>query len=234
VIVLDEPTHGLDPVWTQRFRDVVTRCAATTASSSSRRTTSTSWRGWLTASAIIDHGRLQRVVDVRGATRRRRRPHAVPHRAGARDGARAERLPGARALGQGRVPARRTHARPGHRGALAASLASGALVTMVYPVHLDARGSSSARRRHRRGRAVSRARVGAYALWQLRRLPQGPGSLDGDHRGALGWYLAMSSTTETVPIAPVERSCRARDALARIGNPDPVYAARMSEFQLPT
>ena len=24
VIVLDEPTHGLDPVWTQRFRDVVT------------------------------------------------------------------------------------------------------------------------------------------------------------------------------------------------------------------
>ena len=24
VVVLDEPTHGLDPVWTQRFRDVVT------------------------------------------------------------------------------------------------------------------------------------------------------------------------------------------------------------------
>ena len=23
VVVLDEPTHGLDPVWTQRFRDVV-------------------------------------------------------------------------------------------------------------------------------------------------------------------------------------------------------------------
>src|SRR5690606_24036707 len=24
VVVLDEPTHGLDPVWTQRFREVVT------------------------------------------------------------------------------------------------------------------------------------------------------------------------------------------------------------------
>ena len=25
IVVLDEPTHGLDPLWTQRFRDVVTR-----------------------------------------------------------------------------------------------------------------------------------------------------------------------------------------------------------------
>jgi ABC-type multidrug transport system ATPase subunit len=66
VVVLDEPTHGLDPVWTQRFRDVV---------ASLRRED----RIILIAShnldelarladrvAIIDHGRLQRVVEVRG------------------------------------------------------------------------------------------------------------------------------------------------------------------------
>jgi ABC-type multidrug transport system ATPase subunit len=65
VLVLDEPTHGLDPVWTQRFRDVV---------ASLRR----SDRVIVIAShnldelqrvadrvAIIDDGRLQRVVVTR-------------------------------------------------------------------------------------------------------------------------------------------------------------------------
>ncbi len=63
LVVLDEPTHGLDPVWTQRFRDVVQEL---------RRP----GRVILIAShnleelelladrvAILDHGRLQRVVD---------------------------------------------------------------------------------------------------------------------------------------------------------------------------
>lgn len=65
VIVLDEPTHGLDPVWTQRFRDIVQEL---------RR----SDRVILIAShnldelarladrvAILDHGRLQRIVSMR-------------------------------------------------------------------------------------------------------------------------------------------------------------------------
>lgn len=66
VMVLDEPTHGLDPVWTQRFRDLV---------HGMRRPD----RAILIAShnldelervadrvAIIDRGRLQRIVTVRG------------------------------------------------------------------------------------------------------------------------------------------------------------------------
>jgi ABC-type multidrug transport system ATPase subunit len=69
VVVLDEPTHGLDPVWTQRFRDLV---------QSLRRPE----RATLIAShnldelervadrvAIVDQGQLQRVVSMRGAGR---------------------------------------------------------------------------------------------------------------------------------------------------------------------
>ena len=67
VVILDEPTHGLDPVWTQRFRAVVDGL---------RR----SDRLILIAShnldelsrladrvGIVDRGRLQRVVDMRDA-----------------------------------------------------------------------------------------------------------------------------------------------------------------------
>ncbi|MBX9928696.1 MAG: ABC transporter ATP-binding protein [Gemmatimonadaceae bacterium] len=62
VMIFDEPTHGLDPVWTQRFRDLVVRLRG-------------SGRAILIAShdldelerlcdrvAIIDRGRIQRVV----------------------------------------------------------------------------------------------------------------------------------------------------------------------------
>ncbi|MDQ6635206.1 MAG: ABC transporter ATP-binding protein [Gemmatimonadota bacterium] len=69
VVVLDEPTHGLDPVWTQRFRDVVDQLRSPD-------------RAILIAShnldelarladrvAIIDRGQLQRVVDVRANER---------------------------------------------------------------------------------------------------------------------------------------------------------------------
>lgn len=67
VVIFDEPTHGLDPVWTQRFRGVVQELRGPS-------------RAMLIAShnldelervcdrvAIIDRGRLQRIVDVRGA-----------------------------------------------------------------------------------------------------------------------------------------------------------------------
>ncbi|MBX3173619.1 MAG: ABC transporter ATP-binding protein [Gemmatimonadaceae bacterium] len=67
VMIFDEPTHGLDPVWTARFRDIVAGL---------RRPD----RAMLIAShnldelerlcdrvAIIDAGRIQRVVEMRGA-----------------------------------------------------------------------------------------------------------------------------------------------------------------------
>jgi len=135
VVVLDEPTHGLDPVWTQRFRDVV---------GSLRRDD----RTILIAShnldelarladrvAIIDHGRLQRVVDVRGTAE----PAAgdrTPYRLVLARG--TELLPAvfpaARSLGQSEFQLDGLTLDEVNAG-LAALLAGGALVSMVYPVH---------------------------------------------------------------------------------------------------
>jgi ABC-2 type transport system ATP-binding protein len=67
IYILDEPTHGLDPVWTQRFRDIVNELRSPD-------------RVILIAShnldelgrladrvAIIDHGRLQRIVTTKAS-----------------------------------------------------------------------------------------------------------------------------------------------------------------------
>jgi len=65
VVVLDEPTHGLDPVWTQRFRDIVQDLrrpdriiliASHNLDELARLTDRV---------AILDHGRLQRIVSMR-------------------------------------------------------------------------------------------------------------------------------------------------------------------------
>ena len=135
VIVLDEPTHGLDPVWTQRFRDVVA-------------TLRRDDRVILIAShnldelarladrvAIIDHGRLQRVVDVRGVAAPAggdRTPYRLVLVRGAE--LMPSVFPDARALGQGEFQLDGPTLDEVNAG-LAALLASGALVTMVYPVH---------------------------------------------------------------------------------------------------
>jgi ABC-type multidrug transport system ATPase subunit len=63
LVVLDEPTHGLDPVWTSRFRDVVAELrrpgrTILIASHNLDELEQLSDRV-----AILDHGRLQRVVE---------------------------------------------------------------------------------------------------------------------------------------------------------------------------
>lgn len=65
VLILDEPTHGLDPMWTQRFRELVQALrrperAIFIASHNLDELQRISDRV-----AIIDRGRLQRVVDLR-------------------------------------------------------------------------------------------------------------------------------------------------------------------------
>jgi ABC-type multidrug transport system ATPase subunit len=136
VIVLDEPTHGLDPVWTQRFRDVVVelRRPGRTILIASHNLDELSRLA--DRVGIIDHGRLQRVVDVR-ATDRAARADA-PYRIVVSRGADrvTEIFPGAResesAPGEFELPALSLEAL---NGGLARLIASSVLVTAVYPVH---------------------------------------------------------------------------------------------------
>jgi ABC-type multidrug transport system ATPase subunit len=134
VVVLDEPTHGLDPVWTQRFRDVV---------SALRRDD----RVILIAShnldelarladrvGILDHGRLRRVVAMRGgeAAEGTRAPYRIALARG------AELVPGvfptARDVGQGELELDALTLEEINAG-IATLLARGALVSLVLPAH---------------------------------------------------------------------------------------------------
>lgn len=65
VIILDEPTHGLDPVWTQRFRDVVVNRRRPGRAIFIASHNLDELQRLADRVAIIDHGRLQRVVEPR-------------------------------------------------------------------------------------------------------------------------------------------------------------------------
>ncbi|HEX6598385.1 MAG TPA: ABC transporter ATP-binding protein [Gemmatimonadaceae bacterium] len=67
VIVLDEPTHGLDPVWTQRFRDIVQELRQPDRIILIASHNLDELARLADRVAILDHGRLQRVVAMRGA-----------------------------------------------------------------------------------------------------------------------------------------------------------------------
>jgi ABC-2 type transport system ATP-binding protein len=62
VLILDEPTHGLDPVWTQRFRGIIQglRRPGRTIIIASHNLDEL--QRLADRVAIIDHGRLQRLV----------------------------------------------------------------------------------------------------------------------------------------------------------------------------
>ncbi len=62
ILVLDEPTHGLDPVWTQRFRDIVEQLRQPARTILIASHNLDELQRLADRVAIIDHGRLQRVV----------------------------------------------------------------------------------------------------------------------------------------------------------------------------
>jgi len=67
VLVLDEPTHGLDPLWTQRFREIVAKVRRPDRAIFIASHNLDELQRIADRVAIIDHGRLQRVVAMRAA-----------------------------------------------------------------------------------------------------------------------------------------------------------------------
>jgi ABC-type multidrug transport system ATPase subunit len=67
LLVLDEPTHGLDPVWTQRFRDIVMGLRSDGRAIFIASHNLDELQRIADRVAIIDHGQLQRVVATRTA-----------------------------------------------------------------------------------------------------------------------------------------------------------------------
>jgi ABC-type multidrug transport system ATPase subunit len=135
VVVLDEPTHGLDPVWTQRFRDVVTALrredrVILIASHNLDELSRLADRV-----GIIDRGRLQRVVDVRTGAERTV-GEATSYRVTIARGAELVALvfPAARPMGRGEFALEGLTLDAVNAG-LAELLARGALVRAVYPAH---------------------------------------------------------------------------------------------------
>ena len=134
VIVLDEPTHGLDPVWTQRFRDVVDRLrrpdrAILIASHNLDELARLADRV-----GIIDRGRLQRVVDVRA--NQRVVTEGAPYRIVVSDGGVRVRdvFPGARELARGEFEVSALSLDDINAG-LVRLIQGGTAVRAVYPVH---------------------------------------------------------------------------------------------------
>jgi len=67
VLILDEPTHGLDPVWTQKFRDIVQALRHPGRAIFIASHNLDELQRLADRVAIIDHGRLQRVVEPRAS-----------------------------------------------------------------------------------------------------------------------------------------------------------------------
>jgi ABC-2 type transport system ATP-binding protein len=77
VVILDEPTHGLDPVWTQRFRDVVEQLRRPGRVIFIASHNLDELQRLANRVAIIDGGHLQRVVEPRGAQATAVAPYAM-------------------------------------------------------------------------------------------------------------------------------------------------------------
>ena len=132
VLILDEPTHGLDPVWTQKFRDLVQALRRPGRAIFIASHNLDELQRLADRVAIIDHGRLQRVVEPRGHDARAAAPYVVTVLG---DGAAvAEAFPGARERAPGEHVLPPLDATALNAG-LARLIQRGTLVTSLRPAH---------------------------------------------------------------------------------------------------
>ncbi len=134
VVVLDEPTHGLDPVWTQRFRAVVTALRRPERTILIASHNLDELARLADRVAIIDRGRLQRIVDVRAVERDV--TEGAPYRLVVARG--EDRVmsvfPAARLIGLGEYELRDVSLDAINQGVVAL-IKDGVLLSAVFPVH---------------------------------------------------------------------------------------------------
>ena len=131
VIILDEPTHGLDPVWTQRFRDVVQELHRPDRLIFIASHNLDELQRLADRVAIIDRGRLQRVVEPRVA-HGSESPYRLVVRGGDADVLAV--FPGARPRGAGEFDLPGLDLATLNAG-VAELLRRGVLLTSLHPAH---------------------------------------------------------------------------------------------------
>jgi ABC-type multidrug transport system ATPase subunit len=130
VVVFDEPTHGLDPVWTQRFREIVNALKRPDRVIIIASHSLDELERLADRVAIIDRGRIQRVVSVTGAPATGVMAFRVVLATGA--DALAAQIPGAVVLSSGEVETPAIDL-PALNAAMAAAIAGGALIAALTP-----------------------------------------------------------------------------------------------------
>lgn len=131
ILILDEPTHGLDPVWTQRFREIVGDLRRPDRTILIASHNLDELQRLADRVAIIDHGRLQRVVST-GFDEHRNTISRYRIIVASGEQRLEEVFPGAEAAGKGEysVTVRSIHEL---NASLADLIGRGALVSSVVP-----------------------------------------------------------------------------------------------------
>lgn len=129
LLILDEPTHGFDPVWTLRFRDVIASLRRPGRSILIASHDLAELSALTDRVVIIDHGRVARSVD-RGASAPAARDYRLVVATGG--DAIATIFPGARALGADTFEVRQLE-RSALNAGLATLLAGGGQIVSVAP-----------------------------------------------------------------------------------------------------
>jgi ABC-2 type transport system ATP-binding protein len=136
VLILDEPTHGLDPVWTQRFRDIAAELRRPDRIIFIASHNLDELQRLADRVAIIDRGRLQRVVATRTTAVSTSAAPPAPYLLIVARGAELvpNVFPGARETTRGEFELPVSDLAAVNQG-IAELVARGALVSMLTPVH---------------------------------------------------------------------------------------------------
>jgi ABC-type multidrug transport system ATPase subunit len=132
VLILDEPTHGLDPVWTQRFRDIVVALRRPGRAIFIASHNLDELQRLADRVAIIDNGRLQRIVEPRSAAGASVAPYLI-HVVDQGDAV-SEVFPGAKRREDGEYELMPLDLDTLNRG-IATLLQRGVLVSSMRPAH---------------------------------------------------------------------------------------------------